>query len=133
VDILGTKPVLWAVFHEAAAGVDHEYAPAGVSVLFVDDNDAGGDAGTVKQVRGQSDDALDVAPANQCSADVGLSVAPEQHAVRQDAGAVAGAFQRSDDVQQVCVIALLARRRAEGLEPVVGIIQRIDARTPPLV
>ena len=115
-DVLGAQAVLGAVLHEAAAGVDHEDALAGVGVLLVDDDDAGGDAGAVEEVRGQADDALDVALADERAADVGLGIAPEQHAVRQDARALAGALERADDVQQVGVVALLGGRRAEGLE-----------------
>jgi hypothetical protein len=37
---------------------------------------------------------------------LGLGIAAEQHAVRQDAGGLAGALQ-ADDVQQVGVVALL--------------------------
>ena len=103
-------------FMKPGAGVDHEDALAGVGVLLVDDDDAGGDAGAVEQVGGQADDALDVALADEVAADVGLGIAAEQHAVRQDARALAGALQRADDVQQVGVVALLGGRRAEGLE-----------------
>ena len=51
VDVLGAQAVLGAVLHEAAAGVDHEDALAGLGVLLVDDDDAGGDAGAVEEVR----------------------------------------------------------------------------------
>ena len=133
VDVLGAQAVLGAVLHEAAAGVDHEDALAGVGVLLVDDDDAGGDAGAVEEVGGQADDALDVALADEVAADVGLGVAAEQHAVRQDARAFAGALERADDVQQVGVVALLGGRRAEGLEALVGIVERIEAGAPALV
>ncbi len=104
-----------------------------MGVLLVDDDDAGGDAGAVEEVGGQADDALDVALAHQGAADVGLGVAAEQHAVRQDAGALAGALERADDVQQVGVVALLGGRRAEGLEALVGVVERIEAGAPALV
>ena len=119
VDVLGAQAVLGAVLHEAGAGVDHEDALAGVGVLLVDDDDAGGDAGAVKQVGGQADDALDVALADEIAANVGLGIAAKQNAVRQNAGAFAGALERADDVQQIGVVALLGRRRAEGLEALV--------------
>ena len=127
------QAVLRAVLHEAAAGVDHEDALAGLGVRLVDHHDAGGDAGAVEEVRGQADDALDVALAHERAADVGLGVAAEQHAVRQNARAFAGALERADDVQQVGVVALPGGRRAERLEAIVGIVQRIDAVAPALV
>ena len=133
VDVLGAQAVLGAVLHEAGAGVDHEDALAGVGVLLVDDDDAGGDAGAVEEVGGQADDALDVALADEVAADVGLGVAAEQHAVRQNARAFAGALERADDVQQVGVVALLGGRRAEGLEALVGIVERVEAGAPALV
>ena len=80
-----------------------------VGILLVDDNNAGGNAGAVKQVGGQADDAFDVALADEVAADVGLGIAAEQDAVRQDAGAFAGALERADDMQQVGVVALLCR------------------------
>ena len=104
-----------------------------MGVLLVDDDDAGGDAGAVEQVGGQADDALDVALADQGAADVGLGIAPEEHAVRQDARPFAGALQRADDVQQVGVVALLGGRHAEGLEAFVGIVGRVEAGAPALV
>jgi hypothetical protein len=86
-----------------------------VGVFLVDDDDAGGDAGTVEEVGGQADDALDVALADEIAADVGLGVAPEQDAVRQNAGAFARALERADDVQEVGVVALLGGGRAEAV------------------
>ena len=53
--------------------------------------------------------------------------------MRQNARALAGALERADDVQQIGVVALLAGRRAEGLEAVVGIVERIEAGAPALV
>ena len=97
------------------------------------DHDAGGDAGAVEQVGGQADDALDVSLADQVAADVGLGIAAKQHAVRQDARAFAGALERADDVQQVGVVALLGGRRAEGLEALVRVVERIDAGAPAFV
>ena len=53
--------------------------------------------------------------------------------MRQDARALAGAFQGTHDVEQVGVVALLGRRCSEMPEPVKGIIQRVDAGAPTLV
>ena len=74
--------------------------------------------------------ALDVALAHQGAADVGLGIAPEQDAVRQDARAFAGALERADDVQKIGVVALLGGRRAERLETLVAIFQRVQAGAP---
>ena len=59
VDILLAQPVLVTILHETFGGVDHEDARAGVGVLFVDDKDAGRNAGAVEEIAGQTDDALD--------------------------------------------------------------------------
>jgi hypothetical protein len=53
--------------------------------------------------------------------------------VRQDARALAGALERADEVQQGGIVALPGGRRAEGLEALEGVVQRIDAVTPALV
>ena len=98
VDVLLAQAVLGAVFHEAAAGVDHEDALASVGILLVDHHDAGRNAGAVKQVGRQTNDALDVSLADQVAPDVGLGTASKQHAVRQDARAFAGAFERANNV-----------------------------------
>jgi len=42
VDVHAAQAVLGAVLHEAAAGVDHEDALAGLGFILVDDHDAGG-------------------------------------------------------------------------------------------
>lgn len=103
-----------------------------MGIFLVDDNDASGNAGAVKQVGRETDDAFDVAFSNQVLADVGLGVAPEQYAVRQDASALPCTFQRTDDMQQVGVIALFVRRRTEILEAPVMIVKRVDAGAPAL-
>ena len=132
-DVLGAQAVLGAVLHEARAGVDHEDALAGVGVLLVDDDDAGGNAGAVEEIGGQADDALDVSLADEGAANVGLGVAAEQNAVRQDARAFARALERTDDVQQVGVVALLGRGHAERLEAFKRILRRVNAGAPALV
>lgn len=133
VDVLGTQAILGTILHEATTRVDHEDALAGMGVFLVDHDDAGGNAGAVEQVCGQADQLGDIALADQIAADVGLGVTPEQHAVRQDARAFARALQRADDVQQIGVVALLGRWRAEGLKTLIGIVERIEAGAPALV
>ena len=82
-----------AVLHKTRAGIDHEDALAGVGILLVDDHDAGGDDGAEEEVRGQADDAFDVALADEVLANVGLGMATEQHAMWQNACAFARALE----------------------------------------
>ena len=131
-DVLLAQAVLVAVLDEALGGVDHEDALAGGGVLLVEHQDAGGDAGAVEEVGGQADDALEVAGADELPADDGLDVAPEEHAVGQDAGAFALAPHRADDVQQVGVVALLGGRLAP-LEALEGVVGGREAGAPGLV
>ena len=65
-----------------------------MGVLLVDDDDAGGNAGAVKQIGRQADHALDVALAQEIAANIGLGVAAKQNAMRQNAGALARALER---------------------------------------
>ena len=60
-------------------------------------------------------------------ADDGLGTAPEQHAVRQNDRALAGALERGEDVQQEGVVAVLGRRDAvvEAAEQVVGRVETV--------
>jgi hypothetical protein len=51
------QTVLVAILHKAPAGIDHEDTGAARGIFLID---AGGDAGTVEQVGGQTNDALDV-------------------------------------------------------------------------
>ena len=129
VDIHIAQAVLGAVLHEATAGVDHEDARAGLGVFLVDDHDAGRDAGTVKEVSGQTDDAFDIALTDKIAPDIGLGIAAKQHAVGQDAGALASALERRDEVEEEGVIAILGRRNTV-LEALVGVIGRIKATGP---
>jgi len=64
-----------------------------MGILLVDDDDAGGDAGAEEEVGRQADNAQDIALANEGAADVGLCMATEQDAMRQNAGPLPGAFE----------------------------------------
>ena len=83
-------------------------------VFLVEHEDAGGNAGAVKQIGRQADDAFQDPRANELLADCGFGVAAEQDAVGKDAGAFAVLFMRADDVQQIGVVALLLWRLAPG-------------------
>jgi len=99
VNVLAAQAILRTILLEAGARVDHEDAVALCRVVLVDDDDTRGNARSVEEVRGQSDDPLDVALADEVAADVGFGVAAEERAVGQDAGAFARALQRPDDME----------------------------------
>ncbi len=126
VNVLLAQTVLVAVLDEALAGINHKDALAGGSVFLVEHEDARRDARAVEQIGRQADDALQIAGADELFTDHRLGVAAEQDAVRQDAGGFALTFHRADDVQQVGVIALLARaarpRRSAGMGLSSGIM-----------
>ena len=132
VDVLLAQAVLVAVLQKTLAGINHEDATAGAGVVLVQHQDAGGNTGAVEQVGGQADDAGQHTAGHQLPADSGLGIATEQHAVRQNAGALAAGFQAAQDVQQVGVIALLGRWHAPG-KPLEGIGIRGEAAAPSLV
>ena len=130
--VLGAQAVLVAVLAEALARVDHEDALAGVGVFLVDDQDAGRDAGAVKKVGGQADNALDEAALDEILANIGLPVAAEQHPVGQDDRALALALERGDEVQQESVVAVFGRGNAVGEAP-KAVVGRVEAVGPCLV
>ena len=58
VEVLLAEAVLRAVLFEALAGINHEDALTRLGVLFVQHEDAGGDASAVKEIGRQADDGL---------------------------------------------------------------------------
>ena len=133
VDVLCPQPVLVAILDEALAGIDHEDAAVANSspgsAFLVQHQNAGGNAGAVEQVGGQADDALDEAAPNEVLADHRLGTAPEQHAVRVNHRALAGALERGEDVQQEGVVAVLGRRDAE-VETAIQVVGRVESAGP---
>ena len=101
--------------------------------LLVHHDDARRDPGAVEQVRGQADDALDQAAANQASSDVGLGIAAKQHPMGENTGAFAAAPQRVHDVQQIGVVSLFSGWHSEMFEPLVFIFHRVQAGAPAFV
>ena len=132
-DVLRPQAVLVAVLDEALAGIDHEDAAvaksAPGSAFLVQHQNAGGDAGAVEQVGGQADDALDEAAPHEVLADHRLGAAPEQHAVRVNHRALAGALERGQDVQQESVVAILGRGDAV-VETAIQVVGRVEAAGP---
>jgi hypothetical protein len=84
---------------------------------LLDDEDAGGDAGALKEIGGEADDGFGIAGADELPADDRFGVAAEEDAVGKNAGGFAGAFGGADDVEEVGVITVcgVARpRRSAG-------------------
>ena len=94
-------------------------------------DDAGRDAGAVKQVGRQADDAFDIALPDDVAADIGLGIAPEQYAVGQNDRALAGAFEGFDDVQQKGIVAVFLGRLAI-FKPLKWVVRDIDPAAPDL-
>src|SRR5271157_2112041 len=101
--------------------------------FFIDNHDAGGDAGAIEEVGRQANDAFDIALAYEVAPDVRLGVAAKENAMRKNASALAGTLERTNDVQQVGIVALFIRRCAEVFEPLVPIVSRVETGTPPFV
>ena len=116
-DVLLAQAVFIAILNVTLAGINHEDALAGGGIFLVEYQDAGGDAGAVKEVGGQTDDSFEVAGTNELGADDRLGIAAEQHAVRQDAGALAPALQGPNNVQQIGIVALLG-----GVSPMLQVL-----------
>jgi len=131
VQILIAEAVLVAVLDEALAGVNHENTFAGGGVFLVEHNDAGGNAGAVEQVGRQADDAFDLTAADDFAADVGFRVAAKQDTVRENDRPFAGALERSQQVEEEGVVAVLGGRDAEG-ETAVQVIGRVETVAPRL-
>ncbi len=125
--ILFAKPVLVAVLDEPFGGVDEEDAFAGGGVLFVQHDDAGGNAGTVKEVGRKADDRLDQAAGEQVLADDGLRVAAKEDAMRENTRAFASGLKRADDVHQIGVVGLFGGRDAVRIEAVERVVVGIEA------
>ena len=76
-DVLSSQAVLGTILHKSTAGIHHEYALTGMGVLLVDNNQAGRDASAIEQVGGKTNDALDVALADQRAAYILLRITTE--------------------------------------------------------
>ncbi len=133
VDVLFAKPVLIAVLDEPFGGVDEEDAFAGGGVLFVQHDDAGGDAGAVEEVGWKADDCFDQAAGEQVLADDGLRVAAKKDAMRKNARSFAGGLERADDVQEIGVVALFGGRDAVRIEAVERVVVGIESGAPAFV
>ena len=92
--------------------------------FLVHHDDASRDARAKKKIGRQSDYTFDIALSDNVLADVSLGIATEQHTMRQNHRAFAGAFQAGQDVQQEGIIAILVGRYAIG-KAVVQVVRRV--------
>ncbi len=98
-DVLGAEFVLVLALGEFAVGIDEENLVAqGVRLVFVEDDDAGGNAGAVEQAGRQADDGLDHVVIDQQLADELFLAATEEDAVRHDGGTEPVRLEAGEDV-----------------------------------
>ena len=126
------ETILVAVFDEAFAGINHEDPFAGGRIFLIDHEDAGRNAGAVKEIGRETDDPFQKAGAHKLGANHRLGITTKQHPMRQNAGSFAGALQRANNVKQVSVVALLGGRLTP-LETLERIGRRRKASAPALV
>ena len=110
VDVPLAQAVLVAILYEVMAGIDHKNALTLGCIGLVDDDNTGRDAGTIKQVGRQTDDALDITLIDDGLADGGLCIAAEQNAVRKNDRSLAGAFQGLQDMEKPRKVAVFFGR-----------------------
>ena len=127
------EPIFIAVFHKPLTGVYHENAFANMGIFFIKHNNAGRNARTVKEVGWQADNSLDISFFNNILADLGFRVAPEQNPVGKDAGALALAFQSTDNMKQIGVIPVFRRGNAIVFKPAMNITNSINAIAPAFI
>src|ERR1017187_1039913 len=110
VDILLAEAVFRAVLPEALGGIDHEDAFADGGVLFIEHEDARRNARAIKEIRGQPDDCFEVAGTDELLTNHPLGIAPEEDAMRENAGGLSGPLHGKDDVQEIPVVSLFPGR-----------------------
>jgi hypothetical protein len=59
-NVLFTEAILIAVFLKAIAGINKEDVFSGICILFVEENKAGRNTGSIEEVRRQTDDAFNI-------------------------------------------------------------------------
>ena len=98
VDVFRPQVVLRLAFAVFAVGIDEQHMIALLGAVFVQDQNAGRNAGAVEQVAGQADDGFKVTSVNKILARLALFTAAEQHAVRHHGGHAAMAFEHGQHV-----------------------------------
>ena len=109
-DVLGAEAVLVAIFEKALGGIDHEDAFSGCGIFLVENDDAGGNARAIKEIRRQPDNAFDKTTADYFPSDSSFGIATEKHAMGQNDRSFPCALQGCKDMQEESVIPVLVRR-----------------------
>ena len=97
-NILFTKPVLAAILLKATAGINQKNTFSCFCIFLVNDDNASRNACTVKQVRWQTYNALDISFLQDFNTDSFLGIASEQNAVRHNNTCLTLGVQRFQNV-----------------------------------
>lgn len=123
--MLVVEVVLGAAGGVLAVGVDEQdlaTALLGAASPAAQDQDAGGDAGSVEQVRRKTDDGFEAIGLDDLLADVLFLTAPEEDAVGHDGGADAVGHQDGQDVLGEHQVRLLAGLGGEAVPEALGVL-----------
>ena len=133
-DVFGAQAVHVAVLAEALFGIDEEDALALCRAFLVEHDDACRDARAIEEIGRQADDTFDAAQlVDDVLAQLCLTASAEEHAVREDDGALAGVVHGADDMEQESVVATLGRWHAYLLAPAPVNIVALGALQPVLL
>ena len=117
VDVFRPQVVLRLAFAVFAVGIDEQYLIALQGTVFVQNQNAGRNAGAVEQVAGQANDGFEITSVNEILARLALFSTPEQHAVRHDGGHAAMALEHGQHVLHEHQVSLFALFRHPDVKP----------------
>ena len=109
--VAGAQVVLSPALAVVAVGVDEQHPAPPLrrfGALGPQDQNGGGDAGAVEQVRAQADDGVEQVVVDDAAADLALGAAAEQHAVGHDGGHDAVGLEYGQHVLQEHQVGFLA-------------------------
>ena len=101
-DVIVRQLVLTFTLYEVLGSVDEQNVVGFLTLL--EDENAHGDTGGIKQVRRQADDGVDVAVLEQLGANAFFRSATEKDAVRQDDGHHSFVFEEVEAVKEKCEV-----------------------------
>src|SRR4051812_32394439 len=101
-----------------------------MGLQLIDDDDASRNAGSVKEVRREPDDPLDVTLKDKIAAYIRFRTAAKQNSLRQDARTLPRAVKRPNNVQQIGEVTSSRWRRTQLFEALGRVTNRIDPCVP---